>query len=242
LGISRSSSVEYDLIFRSAVGNLQYAAISWELRPSPSLFEAAHWDVTFPGKRTLVTTAARYASSQVFQATIGTGPRVGMAATPERLDELLPMLQVQVIREGMMTARNKPPIWFWIVAILLVLWEAMGCFACVSQIREGAAAMGPVDDWSLRYYAALPVWYNWVYGIATFGGLLGGLALLLRAKRAPLLFWISFVAVILMFGYAFVATDLVAHKGLGHVLPFPLVIAAIGAFSIWFARFALVKG
>ena len=78
----------------------------------------------------------------------------------------------------------KPPVWFWIVAILLVLWEAMGCFACVGQFRLGAAAMGPVDDWSLKYYAALPAWYNPVYAVATFGGLLGGLALVAR-PRSP---------------------------------------------------------
>src|SRR5471032_2444235 len=140
-----------------------------------------------------------------------------------------------------MTTERKPPVWFWIVAILLLLWEAMGCYACVLQIRLGAAAMGPVDDWSLKYYALLPGWYNWVYGIATFGGLLGGLTLLLRDKRATILFWVSFVAIIVMFGYAFVATDLIAHKRLGQVLPFPLFIAVVGALSIWFAGFAARK-
>ena len=141
-----------------------------------------------------------------------------------------------------MTTESKPPVWFWIAAILLLLWEAMGCYACVLQIRLGAAAMGPVDDWSLKYYAGLPGWYNWIYGIATFGGLLGAVTLLLRDKRAAILFWVSLVAIIVMFGYAFVATDLIAHKGLGQVLPFPLVIAAVGALAIWFAGFAAGKG
>jgi hypothetical protein len=135
----------------------------------------------------------------------------------------------------------EPPVWFWIAAILLVLWEATGCYACYTQIRLGAAAMGPVDDWSLKYYAALPVWYNWVYTVATFGGLLGGLALLLRKTSASTLFWISFAAVIVMFGYAFAATDLIAHKGLSQVLPFPLFIAAVGALSIWLARLAVKR-
>jgi hypothetical protein len=140
-----------------------------------------------------------------------------------------------------MTTDNKPPVGFWIVAILLVLWEAMGCYACVTQIRLGAEAMGPVDDWSLKYYAALPSWYNGAYVVATFGGLLAGLLLLLRNRRASLLFWISFAAIVVMFGYAFAATDLIAHKGLAQVLPFPLFIAAVGAFSIWFTGFAARK-
>ena len=141
-----------------------------------------------------------------------------------------------------MDGTNKPPTWFWIVTLLLVLWEAAGCFACVQQFRLGAAAMGPVDDWSAAYYAALPVWYNWVYAVATFGGLAGGLALLARKPIAKTLFWISLAAVIAMFGYAFAATDLIAHKGLAQVLPFPLFIAAVAAFSIWFAGYAGKKG
>jgi len=141
-----------------------------------------------------------------------------------------------------MATRIKAPVWFWIVTVLLVLWEATGCFACVMQIRMGAAAMGPVDDWSAKYYAALPVWYNGVYAVGTFGGLLGGLALLLRDKRAGLLFWISLAAVIVMFGYAFAATDLIAHKGLAQVVPFPVFIATVGVFSIWFAGYAARKG
>ena len=141
-----------------------------------------------------------------------------------------------------MTSETKAPTWFWIVAVLLLLWEAMGCYACVLQFRLGAAAMGPVDDWSLKYYAALPAWYNPVYAIATFGGLVGALMLLLRNKLASLLFWVSFVAIIVMFGYAFAATDLIAHKGLAQVLPFPVFIAVVGAFAIWFTGFAAGKG
>lgn len=141
-----------------------------------------------------------------------------------------------------MKTEGKLPAWFWAVTVLLLLWEAMGCFACAMQIAYGAAAMGPVDDWSLKYYAALPAWYNWVYVVATGGGLLGGVALILRDERASILFWISLAAIIVMFGYAFAETDLIAHKGLDRVLPFPLFIAAVGAFSIWFAGLAARKG
>lgn len=141
-----------------------------------------------------------------------------------------------------MMTRVEAPAWFRIVSILLVLWEAMGCFACVMQFRLGAAAMGPVDAWSAAYYAALPGWYNPVYAVATFGGLLGGLALILRDRRALWLFRVSLAAVIVMFGYAFAATDLIAHKGLAQVVPFPLFIAAVGVFSIWLAGHAARRG
>ena len=117
-----------------------------------------------------------------------------------------------------MAESTRPPASFWLIGILLLLWELAGCFACVQQVRLGAAAMGPVDEWSTAYYAALPGWYNWVYAVATFGGLAGGIALLARKRIARTLFWISLVAVVVMFGYAFAATDLIAHKGLEQVL------------------------
>jgi hypothetical protein len=85
-------------------------------------------------------------------------------------------------------------------------------------------------------------WYNGVYAVACFGSLLGGVALLLRKSSASYFFWASFAEISVMFGYAFAATDIIAHKGLGQVLPFPLVIAALGAASIWFAGFATKKG
>lgn len=112
------------------------------------------------------------------------------------------------------------PTWFRIAAIVLVLWDLMGCYACYSQIRLGAAAMGPVDDWSLKDYAAL----------------------VLRDRRALPLLWISLAAIVVMFGYAFAATDLIAHKGLEQVLPFPLFIAAVGVFSVCLAGLAARNG
>jgi hypothetical protein len=135
----------------------------------------------------------------------------------------------------------KPPTWFWIVAVVLTLWGAMGIWAWYTQVTLGAAAMGPVDDWSSRYFAALPVWYNYVYGISVFGGLLGALALLLRERRSIILFWISLIGVIVMFGYAFAATDLIAHKGAAQTIPFPVFIAAIAILQIWFAGMAAKK-
>lgn len=55
----------------------------------------SHWDVAFAdqGKRTLVTTMVRFASSDALQAAIGMGLKDGLASTLERLDELLLALQ-----------------------------------------------------------------------------------------------------------------------------------------------------
>jgi ABC-type long-subunit fatty acid transport system fused permease/ATPase subunit len=75
-----------------------------------------------------------------------------------------------------MAQTAKPPVWFWIVAILLVLWNAIGCYFCVEQFRLGAAsAMWEQTPYHQALYNSLPGWYNYVYAVGTFGGLLGGL-------------------------------------------------------------------
>lgn len=137
----------------------------------------------------------------------------------------------------------KPPAWFWIVAILLVAWNAIGVYFCVDQIQHGAmSAMWEQTPYHRALYASLPVWYNWCYAVATFGGLLGALALLLKEKRARVLFWISLIAVIVQFGYVFAMTDMIAHQGAAKTVPFPVFIALVAAFSIWFAGMAARKG
>lgn len=141
-----------------------------------------------------------------------------------------------------MASGVKPPIWFWVVAILLLLWEAMGVYACVQQFRLGAEAMGPATDYDRALYASMPAWYNYVFAVATFGALLGALALLLRERRAVILYWISLIAVVVQFGYLFATTDIIAKKGAAEVLTFPAVIIALAVFALWFARLAARKG
>lgn len=128
---------------------------------------------------------------------------------------------------------SPPPVWFRVVAILLLLWGVAGCYACYLQFRLGAAAMGAPTDYDRALYAALPVWYNAVYAVAVGTGFLGALALLTRSVLARPLFVISLVAVVIQFGWLFVTTDIIAHKGAGTVLPFPILIVAIAAFGAW---------
>ncbi|MHA6722277.1 hypothetical protein [Sphingomonas sp. RS2018] len=138
--------------------------------------------------------------------------------------------------------RNRPPLWYWAVAILLLLWGLAGVAACAQQLRLGADAMGPADDHYRALYAALPVWYNWVYAVATLAGLGGAILLLLRRATARTMFVISLIAVLIQFGWLFATTDIVAVRGAGATLPFPIFIAAVALFQIWFASLALRRG
>jgi hypothetical protein len=141
-----------------------------------------------------------------------------------------------------MPTAAKPPFWFWIAATLFALWGLMGVGACIQQLRLGAEAMGPATEYDRALYASLPGWYNIVYAVATGAGFVASLAMLLRRRIAVPLFALSLLAVLVQFGWLFAATDIVAAKGAGTVLPFPLFIAAVAVVQLWVGWRAEARG
>lgn len=139
-------------------------------------------------------------------------------------------------------AGRRVPLWFTVGAVVLLLWGLLGCFACVQQLRLGADAMGPASPYDRMLYASLPGWYNPLYVVAVLSGTAGAAALLARLRIALPLAVVALVAVVVMFGYMFAATDLVAHKGTAATVPFPVVIALIPLGQSWLARRAAARG
>ena len=135
-----------------------------------------------------------------------------------------------------MTVRT--PKWFTLIAVLLLLWGIAGCITFYSHARFGADAIAAATEYDRRLFASLPGWFNLVYGIAVGGGLSGAAALLFRSRWAVPLFALSLAAVVVQFGWTFLATDLLAVKGAAETVPFPLFIAVVAVFQLWFARHA----
>lgn len=128
----------------------------------------------------------------------------------------------------------RPPVWFWIVSVLIVLWGAVGVFAFYTDVTMSGETLAAMDDYDRRFYLARPTWFASVYGLATWGGFVGGVALLLRRRLAVVLFLLSALAVVVQFGWVFGVTDLIAEKGAWTAI-FPILILAIALFQIWFA-------
>lgn len=137
---------------------------------------------------------------------------------------------------------GRPPRWFWIVTVGLLLWQAVGIYSFYEHVAHGPAAMGAVpSDYDRSLYASLPGWYVWIYGNATWAALASGVALALRRRLAVPLAAISLAATILMFGWMFAATDLIAVKGVWTTY-FPALIIVVGIVTLWFARRARARG
>jgi hypothetical protein len=138
--------------------------------------------------------------------------------------------------------RQRPPAWFVVVAILLVLWGLAGCYSFYLHVLYGVAMVPNGGAWERAYDARLPGWFLYVFAVSVGAGLLGSLALLTRSRLATPLYILSLIAVIVQFGYVFIATDMIAHQGAATAVPFPLFIAAVAAFQIWFAKRAERRG
>ena len=136
---------------------------------------------------------------------------------------------------------KRPPLWFSIVAIILIVWNALGVLAFYADAMMSPAQVAAMPEPDRLLRASIPVWLHWVYGIATWGGLLGAIILLLRRWYAVPLFALSFIAVVLQFGYLIGATDILALRGVASVI-FPLIVILIAAGEWWFAARSRQRG
>ncbi len=133
------------------------------------------------------------------------------------------------------------PKWYWAVAVLALLWMAFACVVYVFHVSMSAEDMAklPAIEQDVMYNS--PVWVTAAYAVAVWAGLAGAIGLLLRRAWAQPLFILSLVGVVVQFGWLFSATEWLAVKGPSSAA-FPVVIAVIGAFLIWFAGHAQKRG
>ena len=137
--------------------------------------------------------------------------------------------------------RQRAPGWYWVVALVIALWGAIGCFACYVQLSMGEAELSALDPYDRRLYAGLPGWYDWVYAIAVGTALAGGIALLVKRALAQILFMISAAAVVIQFGYMFLFTDILMVRGIMSAL-FPIAILVAAIAALWFSHYATRHG
>lgn len=134
------------------------------------------------------------------------------------------------------------PGWFTAAISLSLLWSIAGVAAFAGHVWAGEKMAAEQGAWDLAFFRALPAWFAWDYGVATLGSLAGSLALFMRSKWAAALFVVSLVAVVIQFGYVFVGTDLITHKGAAATVPFPAFIALMAVAQIALARMAARRG
>lgn len=134
----------------------------------------------------------------------------------------------------------KPPVWFWIVSTLALLWNLIGVSQYLAQelmTDEDKALMTP-DQLSLLENT--PTWLTAAFAIAVWFGVIASIGLLMRKKWAKSVFLVSFIAVVIQMGYSAFMTGAAEVYG-----PIAFVMAGIttlaAALLFYFSGIATKK-
>ena len=128
---------------------------------------------------------------------------------------------------------SKPNTLYWIIATIALLWNLMGLYFFVNEnflMTEEVLAAMPEANRNL--IANSPEWGPVVYGIATVGGVLASICMLMRRKLQIPLFLISLLAIVVQMGYGWIVQKSaeVLEPGMGIILPALVVVFALFFF------------
>ena len=135
----------------------------------------------------------------------------------------------------------KTPVWFWVIAIIAVLWNLVGVMSFVGMTTTTPEKITEMPAAEQALYNNTPVWSTIAFAIAVFGGLIGSLLLTLRKNLAMPFFIASMAGIIIQFGYWFLMTNAVEVYG-AQTYTMPAMVTIIAAFLIWFSRLSNAKG
>lgn len=136
----------------------------------------------------------------------------------------------------------KRPAWFWIVAVLALLWNLSGLAMAWMQYSMTPDQLAQLPEAQRTVHEAMPGWLWAVDFVAVVAGTLGAIGLLMGKRLALPVFWLSLVAVVVLFGYCLFPGRMIELLGAAQALPMPILVTAIALFLVWFARKAIARG
>jgi hypothetical protein len=134
------------------------------------------------------------------------------------------------------------PAWFWIVAMLALLWNLFGVAMFYMQYSMTPEQLAQMPEAQRTVQQALPGWLYAVNGVAVALGTVGSLLLLLGKRLALPMLWLSLIAVVVMFAYCLFPGRMIELLGAAQALPMPIVVTVVAALLVWFARTSIARG
>ena len=138
--------------------------------------------------------------------------------------------------------RRNPPGSYWVISVLLLIWNGMGVTAYLTQAfsnYESLSASYPAEEVAIMQ--SMPAWATAGFAVAVFTGLLGVIALLARKGIARWLFILSLIGVFVQHSWTFGMSGLVDIVGAERMI-MPLIVVVICVFQIWYAGIGIKRG
>jgi len=129
-----------------------------------------------------------------------------------------------------MIEHNKVPVpnWFWVIAVISLLWNLIGCIIFSSEVFAREAIIESMTEVQKEWVRSTPNWIYFVFAISVGTGLAGSILLLLRKRLSVTLFAISLAAVLLQMVYTMlIAGGLQVMGPSGAVMPTVVILLAI---------------
>ncbi|MGB5378557.1 hypothetical protein [Muriicola sp.] len=133
---------------------------------------------------------------------------------------------------------SKPPVWFWIVSVLALLWNLMGVMNYLGTAFMKEAIMAEMTAEQVSLMENTPAWVTAAFAIAVWFGAAGCIGLLLRKKWAKSALGMSLIGVLVQTGYGFFMTNASEVYGQTEAVIIPAMVIIIGVFLVFFARLA----
>ncbi|NKI33429.1 hypothetical protein [Croceivirga thetidis] len=141
----------------------------------------------------------------------------------------------------MSSSTVKPPVWFWVVSVLALLWNLVGVASYLMDAYISIEQLEAMTQEMRELYEGRPAWVTACFAIAVFGGTLASIALVLRKKWARPVFIISLIAAIAQFVHWLFMTNSPDVYG-AEVYVMPILVVLFGAYEIFFAKQGIEKG
>ena len=137
--------------------------------------------------------------------------------------------------------KSAVPTWYWVVAIVSLLWSLMGCAAFSMELFAQDAVMESKTEEQHKWTKSIPGWIYVIYAVAVTTGTGGSVGLLMRKRWTVSLNAICLVSVLTQMGYTFIIADgIEVLEGADLILP--VLVIGIAGVMLWFSRSARAKG
>ncbi|MDT0608348.1 hypothetical protein [Croceitalea rosinachiae] len=136
----------------------------------------------------------------------------------------------------------KPPIWFWVVSVIALLWNLMGVFNYLVQAYLPIEQLEAMSQAERELYEGQPAWATGAFAIAVFTGTIGCIALLIRKKWARPILVLSLISSIALFSYTLFISNTIEVYGIVHAIVMPILVILIGIYLVFFAKKGIING
>ena len=130
---------------------------------------------------------------------------------------------------------NKLIKWLKVIAIIAIIWNLFGVISYLMHAYMSNETLATLPKNQQEFMTNLPSWRMASFAIATFGGLLGSIFLLLKKKIAIPLFILSLIAIIIGNYYDIFMVNYYKDADVnGLILPFLILI--FGILFAWYSK------